>query len=86
MSASAKVTSSKISPAQSRAARGLLDWHRDELAKHSGVNKRTILRFEGMQGDTRPVTLSALRTAFEAAGVVFTNGDEPGVKLRKPDQ
>ena len=24
-----------------------------------------------------------MREAFERAGVVFTNGDEPGVKLRK---
>jgi len=28
----------------------------------------------------------AMRAALKAAGVTFTNGDEPGVKLRKPDQ
>ncbi len=83
MSASEKVTSSDITPAQCRAARGMLDWHRDELAKHSGVNKRTILRFEGMEGDTRPTTLAAIRAALEAAGVEFTNGDVPGVRLRQ---
>ena len=27
--------------------------------------------------------LAAIRAALEAAGVEFTNGDEPGVKLRK---
>jgi len=30
-------------------------------------------------------TRNAIRTAFKAAGVVFANGDEPGVKLQKPD-
>jgi len=28
--------------------------------------------------------LDAMRTALEAAGVEFTNGDEPGVKLKRP--
>jgi len=28
-------------------------------------------------------TRNAFRPALEAASVVFTNGDEPGVKLRK---
>ena len=86
MMASENVAKSEITPAQSRAARGLLDWPRDELAERSGVNKRTILRFEASEGETRPATLSAIRTALEQAGVVFTNGDEPGVKLRKPNQ
>jgi len=27
----------------------------------------------------------AIRAALEAAGVAFTNGGEPGVKLRKPE-
>lgn len=86
MMASVNVANSEISPAQSRAARGLLDWPRDELAERSGVNKRTILRFEASEGDTRPTTLAAIRAALEQAGVVFTNGDEPGVKLRKPEE
>jgi hypothetical protein len=33
---------------------------------------------------TDPV--AAIRTTLEAAGIEFTNGDEPGVKLREPDQ
>jgi CTP:molybdopterin cytidylyltransferase MocA len=33
---------------------------------------------------TVPVdAVAAVRTALEHAGVVFTNGDQPGVKLRK---
>jgi len=82
MMASVNVANSEITPAQSRAARGLLDWPRDVLAECSGVNKRTILRFEAAEGDTRPATLAAIRTALEAAGVEFTNGDAPGVRLK----
>jgi hypothetical protein len=32
---------------------------------------------------SREVRVTRGRTALEAAGVEFTNGDEPGVKLRK---
>ena len=91
--ASGKVTISAISPAQSRAARGLLDWSRDRLAEQCQVAKRTIVRFEASEGETREATLAAIRTALEAAGedtdveleaagVEFTNGDAPGVRLR----
>ncbi len=75
-----------ILPAQSRAGRALLNWSRDELAAKGGVPARTVADFE--LGNTAPQrrTLSAIRAALEQAGVVFTNGDEPGVKLRKPDQ
>jgi transcriptional regulator with XRE-family HTH domain len=81
MTASRKVTNHAISPAQCRAARGLLDWSRDQLAEESRTAVRTILRFEAGEGETRATTLAAISTAFEAAGVQFTNGDEPGVKL-----
>jgi hypothetical protein len=30
-------------------------------------------------------SLAEIRAALEAAGVEFTNGNEPGVKLRKPE-
>ena len=29
-------------------------------------------------------TVQAMKDALEATGVAFTNGGEPGVKLRKP--
>ena len=80
--ASGKVTISAISPAQSRAARGLLDWSRDRLAEQCHVAKRTIVRFEASEGETREATLSAIRAALEAAGVEFMNEDAPGVRLR----
>ena len=74
-----------IVPAQGRAARALVNWSRERLAEASKVPSRTIADFE--LGNTSPQrrTLAAIRAALEAAGVVFTNGDEPGVKLRKAE-
>ena len=84
MIASDKATKNAITSAQSRAARGLLDWSRDQLSDSSGVAKRTIARFEAADGETRETTLAAMRTALEAAGVEFIeeNGGGPGVRLR----
>ncbi len=85
MIASPKVTNNAISPAQSRAARGLLDWTRDRLAAASGVATRTLLRFEASEGETREATIAAIRAALEAAGIEFIeqNGGGPGVRLRR---
>jgi len=69
-------------PAQVRAGRGLLGWSRDRLVVASGVPKRTLVRFEDEEASPRSATLAAIRTALEAAGVEFTNGDAPGVRLR----
>jgi transcriptional regulator with XRE-family HTH domain len=63
-------------------ARAALNWSLADLAEASGVHRNTISNFEiGKYGGT-PDSLDALQRALEAAGVVFTNGDEPGVKLR----
>jgi DNA-binding XRE family transcriptional regulator len=55
-----------------------------ELASLAEVTPETVVRLE--KGETlRPRTLSAIRTALEAAGVEFIpeNGGGPGVRLRK---
>ncbi len=74
-----------FSPAQSRAARGLLDWSQTELAAKSNLSESTIRDFE--KGRRVPSTnnLAAIVRALEAAGVIFVpgNGEGPGVRLRK---
>jgi hypothetical protein len=49
----------------------------------SNIEEMIILAFE--LGDLRMEegNVERLTAAFEAAGVEFTNADEPGVKLRK---
>ena len=75
---------------QIRAARALVKWSAEDLARHSSVSLRTIRRAE--LGDrqtsmTAPNDL-AIRRAFELAGVEFIdeNGGGPGVRLRKRHQ
>lgn len=72
-----------IYPEQIRAARALIDWTREDLAKASGVTIRTLARIEGAQTIPRQTTLKALYSALEAAGVEFIpgNGGGPGVRL-----
>jgi transcriptional regulator with XRE-family HTH domain len=74
-----------ISPAQCRAARGLLDWSQQELATASGVGNTTICNFEGGHASPQQGKLDALRRAFERAGVAFVekNGQGRGVLFRE---
>lgn len=70
-------------PSQSRMARAALQWGVRELADAAQVSTNTITRFE--RGDElQPRTLATIRTALEAAGVIFIdqNGNGPGVRLR----
>jgi transcriptional regulator with XRE-family HTH domain len=79
----------KMTPAQLRAARGLLGWSRDDLAEASGVFSNTIRNFENGASDPKQSTLLAWRRALSRAGVVFIDGDEhqgPGVRLREPQR
>jgi hypothetical protein len=68
-----------------RAARALLRWDQRQLAKASSVSLPTIKRLEAKPGIlvAHAVTLIAIRNALEAAGVEFTNGERPGLRLRK---
>ena len=73
-----------MSPAQCRAARGLLNWKRSALVV-AGVDERTVRRFENGEGVPRPASLLVIRQALEAAGVLFIeeNADGgPGVRLK----
>lgn len=74
-----------INASQIRAARGLLDWTRDQLVEASGVPKSTLVRVESNAVTPRQSTLSAIRSALETAGVEFIeeNGGGAGVRLRK---
>ena len=75
-------TAGMMNPAQCRAARGLLDWSQQQLADAARVGVVTVRQFEASASQPRNSTLDVLQRALEAAGVQFTNGDEPGVKLR----
>ncbi len=73
-----------LTPAQCRAARGLLDMTQQQLADAARVGLSTVKAFE--VGRTVPMTnnLAAIRTALEAAGAEFIpeNGGGAGVRLK----
>lgn len=72
-----------ISPAQCRAARGLIAMDQAVLAEAANVSRNVIIDFEkGRRVPTRN-NLAAIQRVLERAGVEFTNGDAPGVRLRK---
>jgi transcriptional regulator with XRE-family HTH domain len=71
-----------ILPVQCRMARAALGLGVRELAAAAKVSIDTIARFE--RGDElKERTIDALQRTLEAAGVEFTNGDQPGVRLTK---
>jgi transcriptional regulator with XRE-family HTH domain len=68
---------------QIRMARAAVGWGVRELAKQAGVAANTVTRIEN-GADAKQSTMDALQHALEAAGVEFTNGDLPGVRLSNP--
>jgi transcriptional regulator with XRE-family HTH domain len=72
-----------MTPAQSRAARALLEWSQEELAKAAHLGLSTIRDFEKGRRIPSHNNLLGMRTALEAAGVLFIpeNGAGAGVRL-----
>jgi hypothetical protein len=54
-----------------------------DVAQAARVSPTTVIRVEA-DLPANAATVAAIRTALEAAGAEFTNGDAPGVRLRKP--
>lgn len=73
-----------ITPAQCRAARGLLRWSQEDLAARSEVGLSTIKKFEAeMTAAPHKSTLKVLCQTFQAAGIQFTDDNGIGVKLKR---
>lgn len=77
-----------VTPAQLRAARGLLNLSVSELRERTGLAINTIRKAESADGFMSVYKPNAqlLRSTLEAAGVVFIDADElgAGVRLRDP--
>ena len=76
-----------ITSEQVRAARALLRIEQKDLADASKVSLASIKRLETQPGPlaAQPRTVDAIRSALEAAGIIFVdeNGEGHGVRLRK---
>ena len=67
---------------QLRMARAAVGWGVRELAERAGVTANTVTRIEN-GADAKQSTMDALQRTLEAAGLEFTDGEQPGVRLRK---
>jgi predicted transcriptional regulator len=75
----------KVSIRQIKAARALLGWSQEDLAATADVSVPTVKRLEAADGllGGRKDTALKLTGALERAGIEFTNGMGPGVRVRK---
>src|SRR5579872_7161769 len=76
-----------LTSAQIRAARSLIRWTAEDLARASALSVATVRRAELTETETALTTANdlAIRRALETAGIEFIdeNGGGPGVRLRK---
>jgi hypothetical protein len=79
-----------LTSAQIRAARALIRWSAEHLAKETAMGVTTIRRAELTASETKLTRVNdqAIRRVLEAAGVEFIddNGGGPGVRLRGAQQ
>jgi transcriptional regulator with XRE-family HTH domain len=76
----------RISPAQCRGARALLDMTQPQLASSAKVGLSTIVDFERERREVSADAIAKIQQALESAGIEFItqNGGGPGVRLRRP--
>ena len=74
-----------ITGGQMRAARALVRWSAEDLAREALLGVATVRRAEASDGPVQmtAANAAAITRALEAAGIEFTNGDAPGVRLRR---
>lgn len=76
-----------ITGAQIRAARALLGWSAEDLAKGASIGVATIRRAESADGAPSMTAANnlAIRRSLEGAGVEFIpeNGGGAGVRMKK---
>ena len=71
-----------MTPPQIRAARGLLNWTVQELAEKAGLDRNTVAQIESGKYAIDAELMAAICRVLETAGIEFTNGRGPGVRLR----
>ena len=75
-----------MTPAQCRAARGLIKWNQHELAAAAKVDIAAVRDFEDERSLPPSAMIDLLQRALEANGVelVGENGGGLGVRLKRP--
>ena len=76
----------QMTPAQCRAARGLLEITQSQLAHAADLGLSTVVDFEKKRRQVSLGAVEAIRAALERAGIEFIdeNGGGEGLRRRKP--
>lgn len=79
----------ELCPAQCRAARGLLNWNQQEMARAAGLSRSTIRDFEAGRHALQRASLAQLVQTLITAGIILLPGADggpgPGVRLARAD-
>lgn len=67
-----------ITGPQARAARALVQWPRDHVARLSGIGEAALAEFEGGRDRLPDDAIKDLKTALESGGAVFFGEDAQG--------
>ncbi|WP_157075060.1 helix-turn-helix transcriptional regulator [Erythrobacter sp. AP23] len=77
-----------ITAEQIRAGRAAVGWSAEQLAKASGIVRRTVVAIEVSTGvpSSNAQTLQKIQSALEAEGIEFIGSpdDRPGIRIGKP--
>src|SRR5437016_9619620 len=73
-----------ITGGQMRAARALVRWSAEDLAREAMLGVATVRRAEASDGPVQmtAANAAAVTRALESAGIEFTNGDAPAAGFR----
>lgn len=74
-----------LTPAQSRAARGLLDWSQADLGEAADLSLSHVRNFEKGRSVPSEAALAAMARALELAGIelIHENGGGAGARMAK---
>jgi transcriptional regulator with XRE-family HTH domain len=70
-----------ITGRQIRAARSLLEWKAEDLARAAGLTRVTVSNLEAGSVQPQEKTIASIVAAFDKHGIEFTDGE--GVKVRQ---
>jgi hypothetical protein len=84
MSSPIMTSPTALTAAQCRAGRALIEWSQQQLSQSAAIDVQTIADFEKRFRSADETTRRRLRSALEAAGVVFIaeNGGGAGARLK----
>src|SRR5262245_55501793 len=70
-----------LTPKQAQAARALLSWSPEHLAREAGLGLSSVYDVEAGRRNVSPESLGKLQQALERGGIQFINGAKSGVRL-----